>query len=532
MKKTLVTTALLLATITAFAQTSSKMVFTIERTIGKMIDTQEEIKAAEYVFPERIYDSYIDTISKTVTMQLRGMNDNGRWLNRGKIALYDLTDKKIKWTKNIAYHKNSVEQFGSTIMFGGLSKHFCLNIETGKNLWKTKNRIRFVDPVTNIGVGYQLELGHQTDMLEGINLKTGKSIWQREVNRDYGWNNLFQINDSEWLIASAGLHTIDIRNGLGWSYHAATGEKDYSGTAAANAAGAALGLLTGTFMFSTGYNLLWDVVSNVHSDNTGLYLASKERIARINRDNGIVIWQNLFPADLSSKSLLFADDSLVYMINYGYASMNNRQIFYGTPFFAAYDKENGAQVFFSTINITRNPILGFKIIDDCFLFLFKDRFMKYSLSDGAQILEKTIDNNEFGELRGFVSSRVYINTENSSLTSLELSEVSKKFIISSNNKVLIIDDELNIVGDIDADQFYIANRRIGDYLFVTKDNKTFILDTDNKKVAEIDMELNPVWIGDKLYSVRENSFFEIDVANLIEQLQSVQNRRRDVMANF
>ena len=46
------------------------------------------------------------------------------------------------------------------------------------------------------------------------------------------------------------------------------------------------------------------------------------------------------------------------------------------------------------------------------------------------------------------------------------------------------------------------------------------------------MDLKPALIGDKLYSVRERSFFEIDVANLIEQLQSIQNRSQGVIANF
>ena len=322
------------------------------------------------------------------------------------------------------------------------------------------------------------------------------------------------------MIVASGLHKIDIRNGLGWSYYTTTGEIDRSGTAAANAAGVGLGLLTGTFMFSTGYNLIWNIVSNVHSDNVGIYFASKERIARIN-EYGEVTWVNQFPAGLPSKSFLFSDEDLVYMINYGYASMNNGQFSYGTPFFAAYDKENGAQVFLSTINITRNPIIDFKILEDCVLLVFRDRIIKYSLLDGAQILEKMININELGRLTGFVgNNRVYIDAENSSLANLTLSDISKSYILTSNNQVLIVDDELNIVGDIGTDQFYIANRRIDDFLFVTKDNKTFILDADNKKVAEIDMELKPVWIGDKLYSVRENSFFEIDVANLIEHLQS------------
>ena len=92
---------------------------------------------------------------------------------------------------------------------------------------------------------------------------------------------------------------------------------------------------------------------------------------------------------------------------------------------------------------------------------------------------------------------------------------------------MITDDELNVVGEIDNSQLYTARLRIDDYLIVTRDNKSFILSADNEKVAEIDIELKPVLIGDKLYSVHENSFFEIDADNLIERLQS---RRQGVIA--
>ena len=150
MKKTLVTTALLLVTITSFAQTPDILVFTNERSIGRIIETQEDIKAKEYIFPERIYDYYIDTVSKTITAQLRYVNDNGNWALRGKTVYYDLTTGRVKWTKNMSYITSSIQQFNNTIIFTKGAKSFRLNNETGKNLWRAKNDIYFVDPVARI----------------------------------------------------------------------------------------------------------------------------------------------------------------------------------------------------------------------------------------------------------------------------------------------------------------------------------------------------------------------------------------------
>ena len=541
MKKSLITTGLLLAAIAAFAQSPNVMVFTNERPIGRMIATQEEIKAKEYIFPERIYRSYIDTTLNSIIVQLRGLSINGkRRKDVGKIVYYDLTEKRIKWSKNINYTTSSLQQFGSAIIYTtngtdfSSGKNFRLNNENGKNLWKATNNIYFVDYAANIGVGYRLgsRIGYG-NALEGIDLETGKAMWQRELNREYGWNGAFRLNDSEWMIVSARLHTVNTHNGAGWSYNAITAERvNHTITSSFLNYGNTITLVRseimeldsniypddnlGIYMFIIKYNLMWDIVSNVYSDSSGYYLASKDMISRINKNDGTIKWYSLFPDGYSSKSSIWGEDNRVFMLNYGYAFQYSLEPFnHGTPFFAAFDKENGEQKFLSIINIQKNPILDFIIENEYLLLVFKDRLMKYSLSDGAQILDKTVDNKELGELRGFVGNRVYIEGANSTLANLTLSDISKNYIITSANKILIIDDELNIVGETDVNQLYTARLRIDDYLIVTKDNKTFILDADNKKIAEIDIALKPVLIGSKLYSIQENSFFEIDLENII-----------------
>jgi len=50
-----------------------------------------------------------------------------------------------------------------------------------------------------------------------------------------------------------------------------------------------------------------------------------------------------FPENIASKSTIFMDDSLIYMVNKGFAFVGNRQINYGTPFIASFEKQTGKQ---------------------------------------------------------------------------------------------------------------------------------------------------------------------------------------------
>ena len=152
------------------------------------------------------------------------------------------------------------------------------------------------------------------------------------------------------------------------------------------------------------------------------------------------------------------------------------------------------------------------------LLLFKDKIVKCSLVDDFSILERRVNVKESRSLlKGFVDHRVFMDVSDSSMTYQTLSDISKTFIITSNDQVLILDEKLDIVGDIDPNHLYVDCMKIKDYKIVTNDHKMFVLDTDNNKVTEINIAFKPVLIGNKLYAVQEKSLFEINVADLIGQ---------------
>ncbi len=508
---------LLFASITSYGQKNKFHVNINEKTFGKNFVSDTEIKGIQYIFPDRIHEFFLDTTAGFLTVQLRGIKKE-KWLrNKGNILQYDLNNKELLWSKKIAYQVSSLQQFSNTMIFTVANKSYCLDINTGNELWEVKNNIYYVDPVDNIGIGYRYKssTGYSNE-LEGINLKNGEAIWKKELNREYGWNDVFYTNDSTLVVVAAGLHSININNGLGWDYNTITGKKDYSGTVAANVAGAALGLLTGTFVMSTGHNLVRDVVSNVLMDSLNIYFSSMEQLAKIDKNSGEIIWSHPFPKDLPSKSTIFMDDSLVYMINKGYALMGYRQLSFGKSFIAAFEKDTGEQKYLSIINVKDDPILGFKIMDENIYLVFKNKIARYSHETGSLINEKIFPNEKFGELKYFVGNQVFITNEDEEYISLPQSDTTKLYVFTSNGKTLSIDNQLNVVETIDYEDLSIYYLHSKGYKFIAHDKLTWIIDNNGQKIAKINITSEAFIIGKTLYEKQNDTFITIDLSTIIK----------------
>ncbi|MBN2777948.1 MAG: PQQ-binding-like beta-propeller repeat protein [Bacteroidales bacterium] len=488
-----------------------------EKVVGKNLIDSTEIKGIEYVFPERIHETFLDTTNGFLTVQLRGLRKE-KWLsNKGNILQYDLNNKNLLWSKKIAYQTSSLQQFSNTMILMVANKSNCLDTRTGNEIWEVKNNIYYVDPVGNIGVGYRFKnsAGYSNE-LEGIDLKSGNVIWKRGLNREYGWNDILYINDSTMIVVAAGLHSINIKNGQGWDYNTITGKKDYTGTAAANAVGVAAGLLTGTFVMSTGHNLVRDLVSNSLVDSSYIYFASKEQLSKIDKQTGKIAWKYSFPNDLASKSSIFMNDSVVFMVNKGYAFMGYRQLDFGKPFIAAFDRETGKQKYLTLINVKKDPILGFQILQEEVYLVFKNRIAKYSIQTGNQILEKEFPENNFGDLKYFVGNQVYTTNENDDLVSLPQSDTSKVFVFTNQRKTLSVDNQLNVTDTIDYEDLGIYYLRTADLKFISQNKQTLIINNDGKRIAEIEATTNAFLIGETLYDKRDNNFVAVDLKEIIK----------------
>jgi len=510
---------LLLISTAAFSQKSVFHVLNEEKILGKKLTDNSDIKGQEYIFPDRIHEFFMDATTNLLTVQLRGLSKNGKWLNNtGNILQYDIKNKKLLWSKKLSYQTNRIQQIGKSIIYTAGNTSYCLDVYTGNTLWETKHNIYFLDPINNVALGYKNKsLKRFSNELEGIDLYNGEVIWDMELNRENGWNDAFYINDSTLIVIADGLHSININTGDGWDYTAITTEKDYSKVAVANAIGIGLGILTGTFVITTGYDVVRDLISNTLVDDEFIYFASKEEIVKINKQSGEVIWEYPQPQGMASKSSLLMDDSVVYLINKGYAFLGNKQVNFGKTFIAAFDKQTGKQKYLSWINVKNNPVLSSQLLDNAICLIHKDKITKYNKETGGQIIESNIllKDPNVGELKHFVGDRVFITDSNDDLLCLAQSDSTKIFVYTSQNKIILFDNLLNITDTIEHKDVSINYLHTKKYNFFTKGGKTLIVNNEKKKIAEVEISLNAFIIDNVLYDKQDRSFVVIDLEELI-----------------
>ncbi|MFH4966461.1 PQQ-binding-like beta-propeller repeat protein [Gaetbulibacter sp. M235] len=516
MSKKVVIWLFLIIALKCFSQSTTEVEIN-DITIGKNNILQNEIIAKEYTFEKRIHHSYFDSITGYATLELRKLSKNGKIAGiNGLIVVFDLNTKNVKWTKKIDYSTSSIKQYNDIIIFSKANKTIRLNIEDGTEMWEIKNDFYYVDYSNKIAIGYKnTGLAGNIHTLEGIDLTNGTILWSKELKRDYGWNKIYHLNDNDLLIVSGGLHRLNVKDGQGWDYETVTGKKDYTETIAKNVGGIALGLLTGTYLVSTGSNVVTDVVSNAVIDSTNIYMASKEQLICLKKDNGSVIWSYQLPKDSTSKSSLIIQDSSLLLINQGYAYWRNRTTNFGEPFILKMNKTTGKEVYFKTLNQKDNPLYDYKTKNDSLLALFKGQIVNYSLSEGLSLQTKTFSSDTYGDLKFFVGNNLYKKIENSDSNYVTVNDSINSFVQTSKGKTLKIDKDFNVIEEYDFDNLYLRHSIYKNHTLLNQKDVTIILDSNNKPVAELNVSFDSLIIGDKLYDLKDNKLLEINLTEIL-----------------
>lgn len=474
--------------LSTYAQSESSVI-TNYKPIGRNYQTQKDILAKETVFPEKIYHTYIDTLTNLITVQLRGTSRNGKYLdNTGKLIVFDLTHNKVKWSKPMNYFSGSISQHNHLLIQTIGNRSYSLNPETGEEQWEVKNTIFYADPFQKIGMGYKIRNVYlDSHFMEGIDLLNGNLLWKREIKYYYGWNGVIHLTDSTLLIASSGLHLVNVINGTGWDYDAETG-------------------------YSNSGGVVRNIVSNVLVDSAHITLASMEKISRMNHQ-GQLQWSTLLPDKLTSKSDIFIKDSIIYLVNRGYAFMGQRRLDIGKAFIAAYHLKTGKQLFLTKTKDEKDEINDFGINKDNLMLVFKDRISKYSLQDGSLMTEKEFDPYYHGQLKYAAGSQIYIKTD-STYRSMILADTTNYYIITDKEKIVVLNNKLEEIKKLNSNELYTCYRKEKEYKFLAKGNKTTVIDRTNKAVADIDISSLTKRIGNKLYNIQEKSFIELSINDL------------------
>ena len=507
---------LLTLTISAIAQTSYVKVLSNEQVVGRNLITDREITALKYTFPVRIHEFETDSVNNRVTLQLRNLSRKGKFVdNEGKLVQFDLNTGKALWSRDVYFGSSFVQQFKSTLFINYLGKTTLIDNMQGTDLWKIKNGISEVNHTYGIGIGYRYRSSSgYSDELRGIDLSSGKVVWERILGHKYGWNDLFYINDSIVVIASSGLHAVNLRTGRGWDYHAIAGKNDYTSMVAANAAGLALGLLTGAFVMTTGHDIVTGLVSNVILEDSSLYMATREEIVCLDKNTGKSAWRYPLPKDMGSNSSLFYDDDKLYLINYGFGYLGYRKVKVGEPFLAVFDKATGTQEYVSLINTLKDPVSGYEVIDDEIYLLSGNLISVYSINDGYKRDEKVIEPDSENSLEYFTGSNIFIERDGRIQSLFELWP-GNLFIVNSAGNIHSVNSQLKVEETFLKEDLLFYHNNYSGYRLISKDDNCIVTDNYGNRIAEFKASAASIIQGDLLIDKSEGALVLINLKDAL-----------------
>ena len=487
---------LLLTSTSVFAQKNGLNVTTETKIMGKNYMDNSDIKGVEYVFPNRIDACFFNSENGFLTVLFAGIGNLFYSKAGGDIIQYDLMNEKILWTATTYFASNFKQDFQTVhlqiakdgiIRYHG-EKCYFLDAFSGNKIWEVKNIIFLVDYDNNIGIGYKSDFWSQySDDFEGINLKDGSKIWERKLVGGAQWYENFYINDSTLIVVSeSGLHSLNVLSGNGWNFRTVTNSKETN-----------------------------NLISNTLVDSTSIYFASRVQIVKMDKLLGNIVWNNKLTIEWTSKSSIFMNDSVIYMINRGFATTPVGYKFFGKAYIAAYDKQTGKQKYLSLIKSKNGYILNFRIIDNDIYLLFKNKIVKYDLERGSQIFEKEFPKKIYGSLKYFVGSRVFVSNQEDIFKSIVQNEPTKLHIYTTLGKIFSLNYQLNLTNTVEQENIGIYFLSYKDYKFITSKGKTYIINDEGQIIAELDLSSNAFIVGDYLYDKKDRSFYAVDLKNII-----------------
>ena len=488
------------------------------------LQDQFELKSRKQI-PIKIYQTS-DFIEKFhlhkdfITFQIRGKRNNGNKKDLGFVKQYHQIKDSTLWSIKISYKYEEILQEGSLIIYYKAKSNKVLNHLNGEKIWWVKHNFISIDSLNMIGFGYKSEeFPSNFNFMEGVDLTTGRVLWQREINRQHGINNIQQVNDSNILIASAGLHQVNIFNGEGWDYNAifGGGSHDYSyGTVIVSAAlfGIVGGIIASPIMI-LNKSINSENRSNLVQDSSSIFYTSRDYLAKLQKD-GKTIWQyTLSRKDLQQSEIILNKRQLIF-IQKGYIiNANKKKVSRGTPYLMVFDKASGEKLFKSEFDASRSEFISdYRIEGNKLTILLPFKIISFDLDKLNVISKVEIQQTYNGGLNKLLTDGSYIKFD-STLIEINEKNDSNFYITNESDHIWKVNKKLQKLEKFTEVILYTDYLRSNNFSLIRSQKDAFLLDSTNQIIAKFPYFEQAILNKGKLFISIENQLLELKLTDLL-----------------
>lgn len=502
----------------SYGQTTDSIILSKFKTTSSFSE-QLILEGLKLTSKEEIIFSSMDSTTKLITIETKHSE------KLISVYVYDLKLRKQLWSTIVNNSKYNVISLTNYVLLTSKHKTICLDKLKGNELWNLKSELLYVNQKNEVAFTYfsHFDKSNPNKLLEAIRLSDGKKIWKREIDRTFGWNEIFNLNDSTVMLSASGLHTINLKDGKGWDFDALSGENRitsnmpqalYIASTILTAwfSFASAGLIHTIYYFSHTSETFWNLCSNALVKDDIIYYASKQSLSAVDL-KGKLIWQKKLPKEITGNSSLVFKDSMVLLINKGYASMGDVQVTYGTTYLSAFNVYSGRQYYLKQINLEENTISDFKLIGDAYYLIQKDKISCYNYRTGEFINRERIP--EFSRQKNcsFIDAQNFIIDNN--YNTIKGNEIDSLLYVNfPENGIIILNKNLLEVNRINHDHLFFKLHSNPNFNFYKNQDDLLITDPNLNKIASFKVNRSPTFFTNLFYYETAQEINLVDINSL------------------
>ena len=388
-------------------------------TIGLRHIDNTAVEAPYLDFGRRVYNMKISNDERYMLVMFRDTNKKGTtWKNKGEISMVSLADNRLLWTHAYDYCWSSPLMSRRGVLLTDTQGNVTLlNINTGYDVWQHYFDIRQIDDSAGVVIGYDRSVF--SPRLHAYSLDNGQELWSIKAshNRNWGWDNVQRIDSTRLLVVNDDVLLFDALTGENYVYEAKTGVDDVKGLLLSGLAAFAGGVAFGAAMGGGGYyympvdkNVITKLYAEVIRPDSLHYFFSDRRNVVCLDSLLRPVWEQPLPSKTAARSVLMADDSLLYMFNMGYGLRNGGQpAKMGRPFIAAFDRKDGHQLFMNMLTMKKDIVSDAMLTQRGVYMMFDDGLAYKSDLRDSTVTVVPWNQQRYGRLMAMAHTPIYIN---------------------------------------------------------------------------------------------------------------------------
>jgi len=491
-----------------FSQMQVESIRITTTQVGVSAISVNSLIAKTYNLTYPLYDYKADTLTKQLIFsgRQRGESSTSTYLSKGFFAALSTVNDSLKWINESSLY--DIRVAGNNLLVSNDVRSVRYNKLHGYDEIRYDSKIFYTIAKYNRGLMYDRTQGN---VLNCVNLSVGNTTWSCTIPKDENWVDSQYLNDSTLLIAAGGLHAVNIRTGLLWTYPLSTAIKTNRSFIYSNAKFLTIQQISSVIKTSAEDNVVTQIASNIVKDDKLVYFAAKEKLIAVTHA-GKLVWQLDLKNYPTSKMLITKTDSSLTLVNFGLATHSNNFVTWGKPFILTLDPATGRIITQFDLSNIEN-MADFVKRENAFIFASKDGIQEAASGKTELKTLLSLGAHKYGEFAEFINGDEYYILKEGYFVPLNFINDNVNYFRADNNKIYGIEGE-DLKYEYHFTELFKLDKKYKDKTILYNDQKTLITNSIFELLFTINLSDKNIILNNKMFFMSNYKIFMLDLDDL------------------